>query len=75
MNLKLSLEDQIETDEVIELYKANSWSSAEKILWLQQEFQENLLVLEMPYLMVVWLSTIHICLYIQIIKEKGLGVP
>jgi hypothetical protein len=30
MNLKLSLEDQIETDEVIELYKANGWSSAEK---------------------------------------------
>jgi hypothetical protein len=30
MNLKLSLEDQIETDEVIELYKANGWSSADK---------------------------------------------
>jgi len=29
MNLKLSLEDQIETDEVINLYKANAWSSAE----------------------------------------------
>ena len=30
MNLKLSLEDQIKTDEVIELYRANGWSSAEK---------------------------------------------
>ena len=30
MNLKVSLEDQIETDEVVELYKANGWSSAEK---------------------------------------------
>ena len=30
MNLKLSLEDQIETDEIIELYKANGWWSAEK---------------------------------------------
>ncbi len=29
MNLKLSLEDQIETGEVIELYKANGWSSAD----------------------------------------------
>ena len=30
MELELSLEDSIETDEVIELYKANDWSSAEK---------------------------------------------
>jgi GNAT superfamily N-acetyltransferase len=30
MELELSLEDNIETDEVIELYKANGWSSAEK---------------------------------------------
>ena len=30
MELELSLEDSIETDEVIELYKANGWSSAEK---------------------------------------------
>ena len=30
MKLELSLEDQIETDEVVELYKANGWSSAEK---------------------------------------------
>ena len=30
MKLDLSLEDNIETDEVIELYKANGWSSAEK---------------------------------------------
>ena len=30
MELKLSLEDNIETEEVIELYKANAWSSAEK---------------------------------------------
>ena len=30
MELELSLEDDIETDEVIELYKANGWSSAEK---------------------------------------------
>ena len=30
MVLELSLEDDIETDEVIELYKANGWSSAEK---------------------------------------------
>jgi GNAT superfamily N-acetyltransferase len=30
MNLKLSLEDQIEPDEVIELYRVNGWSSAEK---------------------------------------------
>ncbi len=30
MDLELSLEDDIETDEVIELYKANGWSSAEK---------------------------------------------
>ncbi len=30
MNLKLSLEDQIETAEVINLYKANAWSSAEQ---------------------------------------------
>ena len=30
MELKLSLEDDIETDEVIALYKANGWSSAEK---------------------------------------------
>lgn len=30
MNLVVSLEDNIETDEVVELYKANGWSSAEK---------------------------------------------
>ncbi len=30
MELELSLEDDIETDEVIELYKTNGWSSAEK---------------------------------------------
>lgn len=30
MELELCLEDNIETDEVIELYKANGWSSAEK---------------------------------------------
>ena len=30
MELKLSLEDNFESDEVIELYKANGWSSAEK---------------------------------------------
>jgi GNAT superfamily N-acetyltransferase len=30
MELELSLEDNFETDEVIELYKANGWSSAEK---------------------------------------------
>ena len=30
MELELSLEDDIETDEVIELYKANGWLSAEK---------------------------------------------
>ena len=30
MGLELSLEDNIETDEVIELYKANGWLSAEK---------------------------------------------
>jgi len=29
MKLKLSLEDQIETGEVISLYKANGWSSAQ----------------------------------------------
>jgi len=30
MELELSLEDDINTDEVIALYKANGWSSAEK---------------------------------------------
>ena len=30
MELELSLEGDIETDEVIALYKANGWSSAEK---------------------------------------------
>lgn len=30
VNLKISLENDIETDEVIEIYKANNWSSAEK---------------------------------------------
>ena len=30
MELEISLEDDFETDEVIELYKANGWSSAEK---------------------------------------------
>jgi len=30
MELELSLEGDIETDEVIALYKANNWSSAEK---------------------------------------------
>jgi len=30
MELELSLEDNFESDEVIELYKANGWSSAEK---------------------------------------------
>ena len=30
MELELSLEDDIETDEVIALYEANGWSSAEK---------------------------------------------
>jgi GNAT superfamily N-acetyltransferase len=30
MDLEVSLEDDIETDEVIELYKENGWSSAEK---------------------------------------------
>jgi hypothetical protein len=30
MDLELSLEDDIETDEVIDLYKTNGWSSAEK---------------------------------------------
>ena len=30
MELELSLEDDIETDEIIALYKANGWSSAEK---------------------------------------------
>jgi len=29
MDIKINLEDQIETDEIIELYKANGWSSAE----------------------------------------------
>ncbi len=30
MRLELSLDDEIETEEVIEIYKANDWSSAEK---------------------------------------------
>ena len=30
MDLEVSLEDDIETDEVIDLYKKNGWSSAEK---------------------------------------------
>ena len=30
MKLELSLEDSIETDEVVKLYQANGWSSAEK---------------------------------------------
>ena len=30
MRLELSLDDEIETEEVIEIYKANNWSSAEK---------------------------------------------
>ena len=30
MNLKISLDDEIETSEVTELYRANGWSSAEK---------------------------------------------
>ena len=30
MELEVSLQDDIENDEVIELYKANDWSSAEK---------------------------------------------
>lgn len=30
MEFEFSLEDNIETDEVIELFKANGWSSAEK---------------------------------------------
>jgi GNAT superfamily N-acetyltransferase len=30
MNPRISLEDQIETDEVVGLYKANGWSSADK---------------------------------------------
>jgi hypothetical protein len=30
MDIEVSLEDDIETDEVIALYKANGWSSAEK---------------------------------------------
>jgi len=30
MDLEVSLEDNFETDEVIELYKTNGWSSAEK---------------------------------------------
>ena len=30
MDLEVSLKDDIETDEVVELYKANGWSSAEK---------------------------------------------
>jgi len=31
MELEISLEDDIETGEVIELYKANEWSSVEKL--------------------------------------------
>jgi hypothetical protein len=31
MELELSPEDDVETDEVIALYKANGWSSAEKL--------------------------------------------
>ena len=30
MNFSVSLEDDIESTEVIELYRANGWSSAEK---------------------------------------------
>ena len=30
MELEISLEDDIETDEIIELYKTNCWSSGEK---------------------------------------------
>jgi len=30
VRLELSLDDEIETEEVIEIYKANNWSSAEK---------------------------------------------
>jgi len=30
VNLEIYLENDIETDEVIEIYKANNWSSAEK---------------------------------------------
>jgi len=30
VRLELSLDDEIETEEVIEIYKANDWSSAEK---------------------------------------------
>ncbi len=30
MDLEVSLEDDIEAAEIIELYKANGWSSAEK---------------------------------------------
>lgn len=30
MNYKISLEDQISTDEIVALYKANGWSSANK---------------------------------------------
>ncbi len=30
MDVEISLNNRIETDEVIELYQANNWSSAEK---------------------------------------------
>jgi len=30
MDLEVSIEDDIETDEVIDLYKSNGWSSSEK---------------------------------------------
>ena len=41
MKLRLRLEDQIETDEVIALYQANGWSSAEKPEKLVSAFKHS----------------------------------
>jgi len=44
MNIEISLEDTIETREVIELYKANGWSSAmEKLNKKYKSFHQQML--------------------------------
>ena len=86
MKLRLRLEDQIETDEVIALYQANGWSSAEKPEKLVSAFKHSdaLVTARISGKLVglgnaisdgIWFSTIHIYLSNRIINGKGLGVP
>ena len=84
MEIKISDTRNIKIEQIIALYKANEWSSANKPKELYNALlnshslitawnNDNLTDLEMQSRTDIWLFTIHTYLSIQIIKAKALA--